>query len=79
MSTLYEQITALLSTTVFQNILKNDILKIDQLNAIIALLIQSNIPFNLLYTSATRQASASASLTIYINPSTSLEFTISFN
>lgn len=79
MSTLYEQINALLSTTEFQKILKNDMIRIGQLNAIIAILIQACIPFNLQYSPATRQSSASASLTITINPSTNLQFTISFS
>lgn len=73
-----EDILNILSTSIFQKIIDNDFIKIEQLNAAINLLIKMNIPFSLTFDQATRSEEKSATLTITLNPSTSISFTINF-
>lgn len=74
-----EDILNILSTSIFQKIIDNDFIKIEQLNAAINLLIKMNIPFSLTFDQATRSEEKSVStLTITLNPSTNISFTINF-
>lgn len=68
----------ILSTEVFQRILNNDILKVEQLLAAQKLLLVAGIPYDLLFSSGTRRQVAAAELIIYINPTTTIDFTIAF-
>jgi len=73
-----KEVLSILSTQTFQRILNNDIIRIGELNAAIALLIKAEIPFDVEYSPGTRRLSPAAELTIYINPSTTINFTINF-
>ncbi len=53
-------------------------MKIAEFDAIVSLLIKARIPFDVAYSPGTRRAAESAELTIYINPVTTLNFTLSF-
>lgn len=77
MDYLDKDILYLLSTSLFQKILNNDSIKIEQLNAITALLIKLNIEFALTVSQGTRADAQTAVLVIPINPTTNIEFTIS--
>ena len=74
-----KDLLALLSTDVFKSLLNSDEIEIAKLNAAIALLIKTKIPFDVTFTPGTRRALSSATLTVYINPATSIKFTITFN
>ncbi|SHF49072.1 hypothetical protein [Desulforamulus putei] len=74
----FKEINVLLANDTFNTLLNCDTIKITQLNAIIALLIKLGIPFDLEYSPGTRRLAAAAELTIYINPSTTLNFTLNF-
>ena len=71
-----KDILYLLSTSLFQKILNNNAIKIEQLNTITALLIKLNIEFSLSVSQGTRSSEQSATLTIPINPTTNIEFAI---
>lgn len=78
MSDFDKDFMSILSTGVFKNIVNSDALTIAQLNAAITLLIQAAIPFDVQFTPGTRRIAAAATLTVYINPSTTINFTINF-
>lgn len=78
MPSLLQEVEYLLTIPVFSALIKTDVIKISQLNTVIALLIKANIPFQLDFSRGTRQDKASAELSISINPNTSLEFTFTF-
>ncbi|CCO07897.1 hypothetical protein [Desulforamulus hydrothermalis] len=74
----FKEINVLLAHDTFKALFSSDALKVTQLNAVIALLIKLGIPFDLEFSPGTRRLAAAAELVIYINPSTTLNFTISF-
>lgn len=78
MSLISNELLQILSSDAFKCIVNNEAIKIVQLQSAIALLIKANIPFELLFASGTRSSSPQAALAIYINPSTQIEFTITF-
>ncbi|HHV25798.1 hypothetical protein KQH90_02315 [Anaerosalibacter bizertensis] len=69
----------ILSTSTFQNIINKDLIKKEQLNAATNLLIRMNIPFNLSFSQGTIDSPKTAQLSISINPSTEIQFTITFS
>ncbi len=78
MAGISKALLTILSTEVFQRILNNDVLKIEQLLAAQKLLLVAGIPYDLLFESGTRRQVPAAELIIYINPTTTIEFTIAF-
>ncbi|WP_026476338.1 hypothetical protein [Alkaliphilus transvaalensis] len=76
MATFEKEVLTLLSTDLFKKILGAGNLPLVQLNAVLALLIKSRIPFDLEYSPGTRRIAAGLNLSIYINPTTTLSFTI---
>lgn len=74
-----KEILNLLSNTTFLNLINNDCIKIEQLNAATALLIKMNIPFSLSFNQGTRSSNKSAELSISINPNTTISFSIDFD
>jgi hypothetical protein len=77
MNTVNDKLVNILSSEVFRTALTGNLLQIEKLNVLLLLLIQARIPFDLTYSPGTRRLAAAANLTIYINPTTSLSFTIS--
>lgn len=73
-----KEIEFLLASDTFRALLCENAIRITQLNAVIALLIKAGIPFDLEYSPGTRRLAAAANLTIYINPTTTVNFTLSF-
>jgi hypothetical protein len=53
-------------------------MRIAELDAVIAILIKTKIPFDVEYSPGTRRTAESAELKIYINPTTTLNFVLSF-
>lgn len=53
-------------------------MRIAELDAIVAILIKTQIPFDVLYTPGTRRNAEAAELKIYINPTTTLNFVLNF-
>lgn len=72
------ELVQLLSTDIFKKMLNNDLFQITQFNLLITLLIKTSIPFDIRFSPETRRNSASASISIIINPTTTLEFVINF-
>jgi hypothetical protein len=53
-------------------------MRIAELDAILAILIKTQIPFDVQYSPGTRRVAESAELTIFINPTTTLNFILNF-
>lgn len=78
MTNINKELTALLASETFTSLLGSSSIQVVQLQAAISLLIQAGIPFDVSYSPGTRRLSPSAELTIFINPSTTLNFTFTF-
>jgi len=78
MSELTHDVMKLLSTEVFKHLLNSDAIQISKLNTALTLLIQGGIPFDLEFSPGTRRDAPAAELAVYINPTTKILFTISF-
>jgi hypothetical protein len=74
-----KDIYQVLSTDLFKKLINNEIIQIAQLNAIIALLIKGNIPFDLSFSPGTQKDAPQAELAININPTTTITFVITFD
>lgn len=74
-----KELISLLSTDLFLSLLNSNKIKFSQLLAIQTLLFKAGIPFDLAFSPGTRRVVSTALLTIFINPQTTLRFTISFN
>jgi hypothetical protein len=72
------EVMAILTSDIFLALLSRDTVQIAQLNAAIALLIKAGIPFDVAFSPGTRRVATAAELTIYINPTTTLNFTFTF-
>lgn len=72
------KVLKIMSSSIFKRIASNDKITLLELNAAISLLIKCNIDFILQFNSGTRPEPANATLTIAINPTTDITFTISF-
>lgn len=79
MGNLDKDILKILSTTTFQKIANNDVIKTTTLNATTSLLIRNHIPFDLIFSPGTRRIATQAELTIYINPTTNVTFIITLD
>lgn len=78
MGFLNKEIESLLATDIFQSIISCDTIKIAQLNALTTFLIKSNIPFVSTFTQGTKADPPSVEVAINLNPSTTLNFTFTF-
>lgn len=78
MGSISNDLNTLLTSQVFNNLLNSSNLKIVEFDALITILIKAGIPFDVEYTPGTRRIAEAATLTIYINPSTTLNLTFSF-
>lgn len=67
----------ILASETFSSILNKDIIKVCELNALISLLIECNVPFNLFFSQSTHADLACAKLTIVVSPT--LTITLSFD
>ncbi|MBM7614624.1 hypothetical protein [Alkaliphilus hydrothermalis] len=78
MANFEKEIITLLSTDIFKRITNSDNLQLAQIYAATSLLIKAGIPFDLIFSPGTRRLSSGVDLRIYINPTTQLNFVISF-
>ncbi len=78
MANFEKELLALLATEPFVKIGRASTLRIAEVDAIIAVLVKIGIPFDLIYSPGTRRLAAAAELTIHINPTTRLTYTINF-
>ncbi|RKD34599.1 hypothetical protein [Thermohalobacter berrensis] len=78
MANINKELNRILSTEVFQKIINNDIIRIRQLNAAISLLIKTGIPFDITFSPGTRRDAAAAELSIFVAPTTTITFLITF-
>ena len=69
-------IASLAELMIFKSIFENQNVTSLQLSTFTSVLMKNNIPFEISYNVATRKDSASAEITIYINPSTTMVFHI---
>lgn len=73
------EVFTILATETFKRLLADNKANIAQLNAAVSLLIKSNVPFVLTFTSGTRSDSPSAVLEISINPNVTVNITFEFD
>lgn len=73
-----KDILTVLTSQAFAGLTSSRNIKIAEFDAIIAILIKTQIPFDVEYSPGTRRLAESAQLTIYINPTTTINFTFSF-
>ncbi len=64
----------LFSANFFSNLMNSGSIQFAQYNAAVAILIKNRIPFDSEYTPGTRRDDPQLTLTIYINPQTTIEF-----
>jgi len=79
MTNVGKELELILANELFKNIINSEAVQISQLNAVIALLIRFEIPFGLQFSPATREDKANAILTVTLNPTTNIQFTITFD
>lgn len=77
MANFEKELLTILATDVFKSLLSNQLQPLAKINAAIALLVSTGIPFDLSYSPGTRRVSPAFALTVYINPTTTIEFNIS--
>jgi hypothetical protein len=78
MNNINKELSTILASEAFTNLVNSKNLKIVEFDAILALLIKLRIPFDVEYSPGTRRLAESAELSIFINPSTTLNFIINF-
>lgn len=71
-----KDIIALLSSQAFCNLANSRNIKIAELDAIIALLIKAKVSFDISFTPGTGRIAEAAELSIFLNPATTLNFTL---
>ncbi|GBF32358.1 hypothetical protein DCCM_0552 [Desulfocucumis palustris] len=76
MSNIVKELELLFASDVFQSLISSDVIKLNQLNAAIAVLIKLGIPFDLAFSPGTRRLAAALELDIFINPTTTVNFVI---
>ncbi len=76
MENINKHLLKILSTDVFQALLNNNIIKVEQLLSIIRLLTIKNIGYDLTFSPGTNRSYPLIELSIYVNPSTTLDFEI---
>ncbi len=74
-----DNIEKFFASEIFARILRNDTFKITELNVIMQLLIKSEIPFDISYSPGTRRQAAAIEFSIYINPTTNIDFIITLD
>lgn len=71
-----KELEFLLASDAFKCIIDADVIKLCQLNAVLALLVKVGIPFDLSFSPGTRRIAAAIELVVYINPTTTLNFVL---
>jgi len=67
----------LISSGVFQNMLGEDTIQIPQFLAVVTLLVKNRIPFDTKYTPGNRRDDPTFTLTVYIAPKVTMDFSFS--
>lgn len=73
-----KDLSGVLNSQIFSNLLNSSNIRIAEFDALITLLIKAKIPFDVEYSPGTRRVAESALLIIFINPTTTLNITIDF-
>lgn len=76
MSNFSKNIHTLLTSELFINLLNSQSVKLKELFALINILIKAEIPFDLSYSPGTRREAEAIELSIFINPTTTIDFVI---
>lgn len=76
MANFSKELEGLLKTDIFSRLRRSNTLKIAELSAIMKVLISADIPFDLVFSPGTRREAAAIELSIYINPTTTIDFVI---
>lgn len=74
-----DDLIAILTSEAFGNYLKTSKLKLVEVDVILALLVNACIPFDLTFSPGTRRLVPAFQLTIFLNPTTKLGFTINLD
>ncbi len=71
-----KELEFLLASDAFKSIINSDVVKLCQLNAVLALLIKLCIPFDTAFSPGTRREASAIELVVYINPVTTVNFVL---
>jgi hypothetical protein len=74
-----KEFESLLKTEAFIKLLNSDSLLITELCAIMKILVAASIPFNIIFSPGTRRDAPAIELSIFINPTTTIDFTINLD
>ncbi len=69
---------SILALDIIRTLIGANTIEISRLSTAITLLIKAGIPFDVAFTPGTRRTAAAATLTVFINPTTTLGFTFQF-
>ncbi|MGE5543574.1 MAG: hypothetical protein ACM3UW_01245 [Bacillota bacterium] len=69
---------SILALDIIGTLIRANTIEISRLNTAITLLIKAGVPFDLTFTPGTRRTASAATLTVFINPTTTLNFTFQF-
>jgi hypothetical protein len=78
MNDISKELSTILASEAFTRLVNSKNMKIAEFDAIVALLIKLKIPFDVEYDPGNRRTAETAELSIFINPTTTLSFVISF-
>lgn len=78
MSNTNNDLDTIITSQLFKKLLNSSSLQIVEFDALISILIKAGIPFDVEFNPNTRRTASEAVLTIYINPTTTLNLTVSF-
>ncbi|HBX24420.1 MAG TPA: hypothetical protein DEF34_12430 [Desulfotomaculum sp.] len=76
MNDIFKDFQVLMASEAFQILCNSEIIKLNQLLAIQALLIKASIPYDLFFSPGTEERQPQQQLNIYINPTTKIEIVI---
>ncbi len=75
----YGGLESFFASEIFTKFLSKNTLKIAEITTLLQILIKKEIPFDIVYSPGTRRKSPLIEFTIYINPTTKIDFLISLD
>jgi len=71
-----KELETILKTEIFARVINSDFARLAEVQALLRLFIEADIPFDLAFSPGTRRVAEALELTIYINPTTTINFVI---
>jgi hypothetical protein len=75
---MYNEIMKILSMEIFSKFAAGGVIQVAEINAAIALLLSTNIPFEIVFSPSNRMFAKQVVLTVYITPTITIAFSIQF-